>query len=68
MELASNKSIVKSQLRKLNMDWLLDAIKHIVNFVRYDNAIMVRFKKEKTYLLDSFLFTRINEYVTWNFL
>ena len=36
------------------MDWVLDAIKHIINFVRCDNAIMIRFKREKnSYLLDS---------------
>lgn len=61
MELGSSKSIVKSQLRKLNMDWLLDAIKHIVNFVRYGNAIMVRFKKEKKLLSLRFIFIYKNK-------
>lgn len=32
------------------MDWQLDAIKHMANFVRYDNGIIVRFLKEKTCL------------------
>lgn len=43
------------------MDWLLDAIKHIVNFVRYGNAIMVRFKKEKKLLSLRFIFIYKNK-------
>lgn len=46
------------------MDWLLDVIKHIVNFVRCDDAIMVRLKnKNKKRLTLRFILEYLQEQI-----